>query len=393
MKKLIKNLAVFLLAASLMIPSYASNLEEAKDKKEEIEDQIQNAKSDREKAVERLEELSLSMKQTGEDLDRKKGQIEAAEQELIMAKIEEDTQYESMKLRIQYMYENGNVSLIEIFLESDSISDFLSKAEYMIMMSKYDRERLQDFQHAVQKVEEKEYLLQEEYRELEEIQASLAIQREEAQSLLASIDQELEDLAIELVDIKNQIKIAEEAERKKKEAEEAERKRKEAEEAEKKRQEEEAKNQQNNNSSSNSSGSQTKPPVVNGSGYFTHPCPGMSYQSSYFGEVRYGIGDTRPHSGHDYAAAEGTPIYAAAAGKVITAGYSYSAGYWVVINHGNGLTTKYMHMYEMPYVSAGDTVVKGQHIGGVGTTGQSTGNHLHFQVEENGIPVNPDKYL
>ena len=75
---------------------------------------------------------------------------------------------------------------------------------------------------------------------------------------------------------------------------------------------------------------------------------------------------------------------AAAAGTVLIARYSSSAGYWVVIDHGNGLTTKYMHMFEMPYVREGQKVVKGQHIGGVGTTGQSTGNHLHFQVSLNG---------
>ena len=119
----------------------------------------------------------------------------------------------------------------------------------------------------------------------------------------------------------------------------------------------------------------------------------MSYQSSYFGEVRQGIGDPNPHKGHDYAAPAGTPIYAAAAGTVIIAGYSASAGNWVVISHGNGLVTKYMHMYRTPLVSAGQKVVKGQHIGGVGTTGQSTGNHLHFQVEVDGVAVNPSIYM
>ena len=109
--------------------------------------------------------------------------------------------------------------------------------------------------------------------------------------------------------------------------------------------------------------------------------------------MRQGIGDTRPHKGHDYAAPRGTPIYAAAAGTVVIAGWSDSAGNWVVISHGNGLVTKYMHMYQSPAVSAGDKVVKGQYIGGVGTTGQSTGNHLHFQVELNGEAVNPDLYM
>ena len=95
----------------------------------------------------------------------------------------------------------------------------------------------------------------------------------------------------------------------------------------------------------NSGGSSFKPSssgnVVSGNGYFTHPCPGMTYQSSYFGEVR--AFDPRPHKGNDYAAPAGTPTYAAAAGTVVIAGWSNSAGNWVVINHGNGLVTKYMH--------------------------------------------------
>lgn len=127
-----------------------------------------------------------------------------------------------------------------------------------------------------------------------------------------------------------------------------------------------------------------------GNGMFTHPCPGMTYQSSYFGEIREF--ETGGHKGNDYAAPAGTPTLAAADGIVTIAGWSDSAGNWVVIDHGNGLTTKYMHHSKL-LVKTGDTVKKGQQIGEVGSTGQSTGNHLHFQVEENGVPVNPDKYL
>lgn len=127
-----------------------------------------------------------------------------------------------------------------------------------------------------------------------------------------------------------------------------------------------------------------------GTGMFTHPCPGMTYQSSYFGEIREF--ETGGHKGNDYAAPAGTPTLAAADGTVTVAGWSDSAGNWVVIDHGNGLTTKYMHHSRL-LVKTGDTVKKGQQIGEVGSTGQSTGNHLHFQVEENGVPVNPDKYL
>lgn len=388
-KKLISGVLVVVLMMSFAPTALATDIQNAKDKEQQLEDQRQETEAEKEAISAKLRALSVSMQEATEKLAVKKEEIEAAEQDLIMAQIEEDTQYESMKLRIQYMYEYGNVSLIQIFLESDSISDFLSKAEYIIMMSKYDREKLNDFQRAVEQVEEKELALQVEYQELTELQNSIAAQREEAETLLSQKSSELDELDLQISAVKEQIKKAEEAEKKRKEAEEAERKRQEEE--ERRRQEEEEKKNQNQNQNNNQqTGGST---VIVGNGYFTHPCPGMTYQSSYFGEVREGIGDPTPHKGHDYAAPEGTPIYAAQAGKVVTAGYSYSAGYWVVINHGNGLVTKYMHMFEMPYVSAGDTVVKGQHIGGVGTTGQSTGNHLHFQVEENGVPVNPSKYL
>ena len=129
---------------------------------------------------------------------------------------------------------------------------------------------------------------------------------------------------------------------------------------------------------------------VSGSGKFTHPCPGMTYQSSYFGEIREF--EPNGHKGNDYAAPMGTPTYAADAGTVIIAGWSDSAGNWVVIDHGNGLVTKYMH-HSRILVSAGQTVRKGQQIGEVGSTGQSTGPHLHFQVELNGVAVKPDDYL
>ena len=85
-------------------------------------------------------------------------------------------------------------------------------------------------------------------------------------------------------------------------------------------------------------------------------------------------------------------IYAAAAGTVTSAGYSGKAGNLIIINHGNGLLTYYMHCNTI-FVSAGQKVSKGQNIGQVGTTGNSTGPHLHFQVMNNGTPVNPMNYL
>lgn len=382
-KRLIGGLLALVMSVSMAFSAGATDIDGLKDKQEQLEDQKNEAAAEKASLAAKVKALSASMKQTEEKLNKKREEIEAAEQEFIMAKLDESEQYESMKLRIRYMYENGNVNIIELFMESESIADFFHKTEYIQKMSEYDRKKLDEFQMTVKAVEEKELVLQAEYGELETLQTSLAEQSAQAEKLLSQKNSELASIQSEIRSIKSQI---DEAER---EAERA----KEREEAQNQAQTSTGGSSSSGNSGSSNSTGQSKPPVVSGNGYFTHPCPGMSYQSSYFGEVRQGIGDTRPHKGHDYAAAKGTPIYAAAAGTVLIAGYSDSAGYWVVINHGDGLVTKYMHMYQSPLVSAGQSVVKGQHIGGVGTTGQSTGNHLHFQVEEYGEAVNPSKYM
>lgn len=139
-------------------------------------------------------------------------------------------------------------------------------------------------------------------------------------------------------------------------------------------------------------GYEAGPDVVAGSGQFANPCPG-AYNSSGYG---YRTFDNSFHKGLDMAAPEGTPYYAAESGTVIYAtndgGYNGGAGNWVVIAHGNGLVTKYMHSSAV-YVSPGQSVSKGQNIGAVGNTGQSFGAHLHFQVEVNGTAVNPWSYL
>ena len=98
------------------------------------------------------------------------------------------------------------------------------------------------------------------------------------------------------------------------------------------------------------------------------------------------------HSGLDIGAPKGTPIKAAAGGTVIFSGYSGGYGYVVKISHGNGIVTYYAHCSKL-YVEKGDKVSAGDKIAAVGSTGRSTGNHLHFEVVKNGTSVNPQHYL
>lgn len=128
-------------------------------------------------------------------------------------------------------------------------------------------------------------------------------------------------------------------------------------------------------------------------GEFANPCPGSSI-TSLFGKRNAPIaGASTYHKGLDLGTgAYNIPTYAAKEGTVVFAGEAGACGNLITIDHGNGLVTKYMHHEEI-YVKEGDKVEKGQQIGLSGTTGNSTGNHLHFQVEEEGRAVDPLKYL
>ncbi|EGC73606.1 hypothetical protein HMPREF0490_02627 [Lachnospiraceae bacterium 6_1_37FAA] len=380
------------------MPVSATSISETQKKGEQLEEQKKAAEAEKSSLDNELNTVIQELQKAQDDMSAKEEQIESAENELVEAKVTENNQYESMKKRIKYMYENGNVEFIEIILSAENISDFLNKTEYVTKISEYDRDMLVEFQKTVEQVQKKEEELRAEYEELSALQTTLSEKRASVETLLSNKNIQIANLESEIGENAKVLQqlIAE--------AQEAERRQKEAEAAQLAAQQQAMNNNagQNNQIQAPSGGSSTGgstsggviPPssgnVVSGSGYFTHPCPGMTYQSSYFGEIReFEVGG---HKGHDYAAPEGTPTYAAAAGTVLIANYSTSAGNWVVIQHDNGLVSKYMHHSALT-VSAGQRVEKGQQIGYVGSTGQSTGPHLHFQVELNGVAVNPSNYM
>ena len=369
MRKITGILLAFVLCIGTASQSGAVTIDEAEKKADQLESDKKKAEEEKKTLSEKLDEIIKKMNETQEHLTAKEDEISDAENELIQAQIAEDDQYESMKKRIRYLYEGGNTQFLEMMMTSSSITDLLNKAEYVAKMSSYDLDMLVEFQDTVKTVQDKEAKLQEEYKNLNTLQSQLVEQQTQAQEMISSKEAQIASIQTQIQQNADTLKELKEK------AEQARR-----------LQEEQAK--------LNSGGSSFKPSasgnVVSGNGYFTHPCPGMTYQSSYFGEVR--SFDSRPHKGNDYAAPAGTPTYAAAAGTVVIAGWSNSAGNWVVINHGNGLVTKYMH-HSAICVTAGQKVAKGQQIGYVGSTGYSSGAHLHFQVELNGTAVNPNTYL
>ena len=124
-------------------------------------------------------------------------------------------------------------------------------------------------------------------------------------------------------------------------------------------------------------------------GEFAHPCPGAQV-TSIFGRREW---NSSFHKGIDFGTGStNIPTYAVKEGIVVTSGWSESAGNWIIIDHGNGIVTKYMH-HSSVYVSEGEHVQIGQQIGLTGNTGNSTGNHLHFQLEIDGNAIDPASYL
>lgn len=370
------------LSLSMVLNVNAASIDEAQKKAEELESQKAATQQEQNSLSSQLNNIITSMTKTQTEMDAKKAEITTAQDELIAAKVDENEQYSSMKMRIKYMYESGDTQFLEMLLQAKDMTEFLNAAEYVSQISSYDRNMLIEFQDTVKQVADQEAALEAEYTKLTVMQTQLVDQQSQVQALLDTNN-------VKLTDIQSQIgenaavlaKLQEEAAAAEAAAQAAAQAAAAAAEAA-------AQQAAGGNDSYTSAGSGNV--VVSGNGQFTNPCPGASYISSEFGEYR--SPSDPAHKGRDYAAGTGTPIYAADGGSVIMAGWAGTAGNWVVIDHGNGLVTKYMHQTAV-CVSAGQTVSKGQQVGYVGSTGDSSGPHLHFQAESGGTAVDPRNYL
>ena len=381
------------LATPLSAQATKSGLSDAKSKKTALEAEkkkteqelknLEGLKSDTTAYVKKLdsslESIGNELSKLGDDIDAKEKQIDTTKQELSEAKETEKSQYESMKLRIKYMYEKGDSTYVDLLMESGSLSELLSKAEYITKISSYDRQKLNEYAATKEKIAEKEKSLESEHAELLMLQDETEAKQASVEKLLAAKQTELQNYETKIASAEGQ--ISEYAK-----SIEAEIKRKE-EEARKKAEEEKKK------AAAANKAAQTYKTVSLGDISFTWPCPASGRITSGFGGRKSPTkGASSNHQGIDISAPTGTSIVAAAAGEVVIATYSSSAGNYVMISHGGGVYTVYMHASSL-LVSQGQSVKKGQTIAKVGSTGYSTGSHLHFGVRVNGSYVNPTKYV
>ena len=382
-KKILGALLAFTLCFSMVIPAQADDISDAKKKQQELEKQKNTAEAEKSELSSELDSIVSKMEKTQSDLTAKETEINDAETELVTAKANEDDQYQTMKLRIKYMYENGSNEFLEILMEANSIADLLNKAEYINKISQCDRELLVEYEDTRKDVENRENALKKEYAELESLQDELAGEQANVEKLLADKNIQINNLTSEISSNTDKLKqlIAE--------AEAAEARRKEAEAT---AAAQAAQAAAAASSGTSSSGNTSSNASATGTGSLTHPVPGAAITSGFGGRVAPTAGATTGHDGIDYGAGYGAAVYAADSGTVITAQYNSARGNYIVINHGNGMQTWYQHLSSMN-VTVGQTVARGQVIGNVGTTGISTGPHLHFEVHVNGVPVNPLNYL
>ena len=377
-RKLLSILLAVTLALGTVMPVSADSIEERKQKANELESQKNQAEEDAAKLSEELNTLLSEMQNTQSQIETKQNEIVEKEDELMNAQIDANNQYESMKKRIKYMYENGNTQFIEILFESKSISDFLNNAEYITQISEYDRDMLVQFQEVVKSIQQQQEALEEERVQLEALQNQLIEKQNAVSAMLQDKNIEISSLETQIGENAQKLKELEEA------AAEAARKQQEAAAAAA------AAAEAAKGGGSSGAGPSYTPPA--GNGLLSNPCPAAYISSEFGGRVSPGgIGSTN-HKGRDYAAATGTVIYASASGTVTTVGYNSARGNYLVINHGNGIATLYQHCSKI-YVSQGQSVSQGQNIAAVGSTGASTGPHLHFEVHVNGVPVDPRGYL
>lgn len=320
-----------------------------------------------------LSEIEQNIAELKAQITVKEEEIAQAEDELTIALDKEENQKESMITRIRLMYEKGNSSILDMFFGAENFSDFLNRADFVESVMAYDHLKWEEYMANRQFIELCKEELELEKAILDQTKANVEIEQDNLEAL---IDQKNQDITAYETDINNK----EQAIREYEQAIAEQNAEIEALEAAI-REEKKALIEQNGTV------------ITYDGGTFKFPLASYTRMSDDYGmRMHPTLHVEQFHNGVDFAAPKGTAIYAAYDGKVVAATYSSSMGNYVMIDHGDSLYTIYMHASAL-YVSKGDVVVRGETIAAVGTTGRSTGNHLHFGVRKDGEYVSPWNYI
>lgn len=354
--------------AAKSVSDLKSEMQERNSEIKQKEKEINAKKSEKNSEVEKRNSLDLQISGLLDDIDSVQALIDEKEVEIqkkngeineLNNQIEENDA--RLKDRLVAMYEYGSTSYIQLLLESDGIADLITRVSIVKSVYDYDKEVINGYVQSKQLVEEAKQVIVNEQNEQVESKEIL----EDKKSELDTLKKEKDEIINKL---NGDIKSLEEEEA---------------------RMEADYNAMQKELNAALSAASAPKVKSNYSGGKFCWPSAVSQRITSSYGYRTHPIsGAKKLHRGIDIGAGLGTNVLAAEAGTVITSGWNNSYGYYVTINHGNGYTTLYAHNSKL-LVSKGDTVTRGQAIAKCGSTGNSTGPHIHFEVSLNGKLQNP----
>lgn len=385
LKKLVSSIIVLVIICSLTMVSfaetstyYSTQKNEANANASQTQTQIDELDGQIDSVLQEVANLTTSILTYENQISELNTRLAALETSIKEKETELEEKKKMLENRFVAMYMKKETTFLDVILSGELIN-FISNQNLIEQAANYDS-------NLIKEVETLKTTLEEERQEVVQIKAEKQQKASELQTLkaqkqekAANLTEEQKELETKLSEYKAQAEQYAELERQAIAKEEAARK---------------AAAAAASSSSSKSSTSYSGPVASSYSGgRLGWPCPSSSRITSQYGyRILFGVRDF--HTGIDIGAVTGSNICAAESGTVILAAYGWNGGYgnYMIVNHGNGVTTRYAHASAL-YVSAGQTVTKGQVIGAVGTTGNSTGPHLHFEVRINGAHQNPLNYL
>lgn len=193
-KRIIQGVIAATLVSVLSVtPVFATSIEDMKEDKAQVQSEVSSLQAQLSETLDKINDLE-------KDLTKKEEEIEKANMDLEISIHNQNLQYDAMKLRIRYMYEDGDTSLIASMLSAESFSDFVNKAEYISEVHSYDREKLNEYVEITKKIEELQVVLQDEVKKLESMQAELETEKKNLNSTIASKESELAKLDKDIQD-------------------------------------------------------------------------------------------------------------------------------------------------------------------------------------------------